>query len=226
MAQTITLQIGGMTCVRCSGAVEHALRGMDGVLEVSVSYANERAEVTFDPSKTDRKKMEKAVKAAGYSVVEDRATFRRRELRNLRNLFIVSAVLSAPFLLLMVLMFAAPNAHLTHQLHNGWFQLVLATPVQFVVGWRFYKGAFLSLKNHSPSMDVLVALGTTAAYGYSLYNVLTGGGHLYFESGAIIITLILLGKLLETRARKQDLGRDRDADEPAAQDRHRRAGRG
>ena len=203
MAQTITLQIGGMTCVRCSGAVEHALRGMDGVLEVSVSYANERAEVTFDPSKTDRKKMEKAVKAAGYTVVEDRATFRRRELRNLRNLFIVSAVLSAPFLLLMVLMFAAPNAHLTHQLHNGWFQLVLATPVQFVVGWRFYKGAFLSLKNHSPSMDVLVALGTTAAYGYSLYNVLTGGGHLYFESGAIIITLILLGKLLETRARSK-----------------------
>ena len=83
------------------------------------------------------------------------------------------------------------------------FQLILATPVQFIIGWRFYKGAFLSLKNRSPSMDVLVALGTTAAYGYSLYNVLTDGGHLYFEGAAVIITLVLLGKLLETRARSK-----------------------
>ena len=147
--------------------------------------------------------MEKAVKAAGYTVVEDKAAFRRREMRELTILFVVSAVLSAPFMLMMVLMFAAPNAHLTHMLHNGWFQLILATPVQFIIGWRFYKGAFLSLKNRSPSMDVLVALGTTAAYGYSLYNVLTDGGHLYFEGAAVIITLVLLGKLLETRARSK-----------------------
>lgn len=106
-------------------------------------------------------------------------------------------------MLMMVLMFAAPDARLTHMLHNGWFQLILATPVQFIIGWRFYKGAFLSLKNRSPSMDVLVALGTTAAYAYSLYNVLTGDGHLYFEGAAVVITLVLLGKLLETRARSK-----------------------
>ena len=203
MTETITLQIGGMTCVRCAGAVEHALGALDGIEAVSVSYANERAEVTYDTAKTDRKRMEKAVKAAGYTVVEDKAAFRRRELRELTILFAISAVLSAPFMLMMVLMFAAPDARLTHMLHNGWFQLILATPVQFIISWRFYKGAFLSLKNRSPSMDVLVALGTTAAYAYSLYNVLTGDGHLYFEGAAVVITLVLLGKLLETRARSK-----------------------
>lgn len=146
--------------------------------------------------------LEKAVKSAGYKVVEDKNAARRRELRELRILFIVSAIFSAPFLVLMVLMFAAPDAAVTHWMHNaGWVQLALATPVQFVVGWRFYKGAVLSMLNRSPSMDVLVALGTSAAYGYSLYNVIVGSGHYYFESAAIIITLVLLGKMLETGAR-------------------------
>lgn len=116
MTETITLQIGGMTCVRCAGAVEHALGAVDGIEAVSVSYANERAEVTYDTAKTDRKRMEKAVKAAGYTVVEDKAAFRRRELRELTILFAISAVLSAPFMLMMVLMFAAPDARLTHML--------------------------------------------------------------------------------------------------------------
>lgn len=202
MIQNLTLQIGGMTCVRCSGAVEHALRSLDGVEKAEVSYAVGRAEITYDDAKVDRKRLEKAVKSAGYKVVEDKNAARRRELRELRILFIVSAIFSVPFLVLMVLMFAAPDAAVTHWMHNaGWVQLALATPVQFVVGWRFYKGAVLSLLNRSPSMDVLVALGTSAAYGYSLYNVIVGSGHYYFESAAIIITLVLLGKMLETGAR-------------------------
>lgn len=202
MTQNLTLQIGGMTCVRCSGAVEHALRSLDGVEKAEVSYAVGKAEITYDDAKVDRKRLEKAVKSAGYKVVEDKNAARRRELRELRILFIVSAIFSAPFLVLMVLMFAAPDAAVTHWMHNaGWVQLALATPVQFVVGWRFYKGAVLSLLNRSPSMDVLVALGTSAAYGYSLYNVIVGSGHYYFESAAIIITLVLLGKMLETGAR-------------------------
>lgn len=202
--EKMTLQIGGMTCVRCAGAVEHALQALPGVQSVAVSYANGRAEVDYDPARADRRAFEKAVKAAGYTVVEDKAAFRRRELRTVTIEFGVSAVLSLPFLLLMILMFAAPNAPLTMRLHHaGWLQLALATPVQFLIGWRFYKGAFLSLRNRSPSMDVLVALGTSAAYGYSLYNVLAGTGHYYFESAAIIITLVLLGKLLEIRARSK-----------------------
>lgn len=203
MIKSITLQIGGMMCVRCAGAVEHALSSVEGVKAVTVSYANERAEITYDADKINLRRLEKAVKAAGYTVVEDRAVYRRRELRELTALFVISAVLSAPFMLMMVLMFAAPNSQLTHLLHNKWLQLVLATPVQFFVGRRFYKGAFLSLKNHSPNMDVLIALGTSAAYGYSLYNAVAGGGHLYFESSAMLITLVLLGKLLETRARSK-----------------------
>ena len=125
MTETITLQIGGMTCVRCSAAVEHALKGLEGVDQAAVSYANERAEITYDPARTDRKKMEKAIRASGYSVVEDKATFRKRELTALTVTFVIAAVLSAPFMLMMVLMFAAPNAHLTHILHNGWLQLIL-----------------------------------------------------------------------------------------------------
>lgn len=194
------LQIGGMTCVRCAAAVEHALKGVPGVASAEVSYANQRARVTMEGKGAERKALEKAVKAAGYQVVEDKAAFRRRELRELTILFTVSAVLSLPFLLMMVLMFVAPNAHLTHLLHTGWWQLIVSTPVQFVVGWRFYKGAVLSLLNRSPSMDVLVALGTSAAWGYSTYNVFSGGGHLYYEGAVVVITLVLLGKLLETRA--------------------------
>lgn len=203
MITTISIQIGGMMCVRCSGAVEHALKALDGVESVKVSYASERAEVTYDASKTDRRKMEKAIRAAGYTVVEDKSDFRKRELRELTISFVISAALSLPFALMMALMFTFPDARLTHILHNGWLQLVPATLIQTVIGWRFYKGAFLSLKNHSPNMDVLIALGTTAAYGYSLYNVITNGGHLYFESSAMVITLVLLGKLLETRARSK-----------------------
>lgn len=96
MIQNLTLQIGGMTCVRCSGAVEHALRSLDGVEKAEVSYAVGRAEITYDDAKVDRKRLEKAVKSAGYKVVEDKNAARRRELRELRILFIVSAIFSAP----------------------------------------------------------------------------------------------------------------------------------
>lgn len=201
MADKIMMQIGGMTCVRCAAAVEHALQEEAGVTCAAVSYANERAEVEYDPSRTSLRRLSRAVKKAGYTVVEDKAAFRKRESRRLTLLFAASAVLSAPFALLMVLMFAAPDAPVTHWLHNAWLQLILATPVQFIIGWRFYKGAVLSLKNRSPSMDVLVSLGTTAAWGYSVYSMAAGSGHLYFESAALVITLVLLGKLLEARAR-------------------------
>lgn len=203
MIKTVTLQIGKMMCVRCAGAVEHALKSLDGVENVNVSYASERAEITYNTDKINLKRLERAVKEAGYTIVEDKAAFRRRELRELTALFVISAVLSAPFMLMMVLMFAAPDAHLTHILHDSRLQLILSTLVQVIAGARFYKGAFLSLKNRSPNMDVLIVLGTTAAYGYSLYNVITDGGHLYFESAAMVITLVLLGKLMETHTKSK-----------------------
>lgn len=201
--ETFILAVGGMSCVRCSAAVENALRRVDGVVDVTVSFTNGRAEVTCKTGAVSRKKLEKAVKAAGYAIIEDKETFKRREGRRALMLFLFAAILSLPFAVMMVLMFAAPNAHLTHILHNGWLQFALATPVQFVAGWQFYKAAFASLKNRSPGMDLLVAMGTTAAWGYSTYAVFAGGEHFYFEGAAMVITLILLGRMLESRAREK-----------------------
>ncbi len=202
MTEKITIRVGGMSCVRCSAAVEYALKGTEGVISASVSYASGRAEVEFDTDRTDRKKLAKAIRGAGYEVIADPEEFRRREWRTLLATFIISAVFSLPFLFLMVLMFAAPNAELTHTLHNaGWLQLALSLPVQFGVGFRFYKTAVLSLKNKSPGMDLLVSVGTLSAWGFSLYNLISGSGHYYFESSVVIITLVLLGKMLEMRAK-------------------------
>lgn len=198
------IRVGGMSCVRCSTAVEHALKTVNGVVSAEVSYASGRAEIEYDPSLTDRKKLEKAIKSAGYSVILDRDAYRKREFKTLKTLFIISAVFAVPFLVMMVLMFVLPNSPATHFLHhNGLLQLILTLPVQFGVGLRFYKGAFHSLVNKSPSMDLLIVSGTTAAFGYSLYNLLAGKNEFYFESCVIIITLILFGKMLESRAKNR-----------------------
>lgn len=207
MIEHITIKVGGMSCVRCSAAVEHALKNVKGVISAEVSYAVGKAEVEYDSSVTERKKMEKAIKQAGYTVVEDEREFRKREFRTLRMLFAVSALLALPFLFTMVLMFAFPDSQLTHSLHhNGTWQLILSSPVQFGIGFRFYRSAFKSLLNRSPGMDLLVSVGTTSAWGYSLYNYITGVNEYYFESSVVIITLILLGKTLESRAKAKTSG--------------------
>ncbi len=195
------IKVGGMSCVRCSAAVENALSANSGVLEVAVSYANGRAEVSYDDSVTDRKTLEKAIKKAGYTVLTDIKTARKREFHMAVFMFVFSAVFALPFFVMMALMLVAPDSALMHLLHNGYLQMALATPIQFVSGYRFYRGAYHSMKNRSPSMDLLVALGTTASYGYSVYALFAGGGTFYFESSAMIITLVLLGKMLEARAR-------------------------
>ncbi len=201
MKKDVVIKVGGMSCVRCSAAVENALCAVSGVETAVVSYANGRAEVSFDDGKTDLKTLEKAIKKAGYSVLPDVRSARKKEFRALLTLFTFSLVLSIPFFLMMALMILAPESEMMHALHNGYLQLALATPVQFVSGFRFYRGAFFSLKNKSPSMDVLVALGTTASYVYSVYSLLSGNGAFYFESSAMIITLVLLGKMLEAKAK-------------------------
>lgn len=198
-----TIKVGGMSCVRCSAAVEHALKSVDGVEECAVSYANGRAEVVFDDEKADLKTLERAIKKAGYEVLEDVREAKKREFKSNLRLFIFSLVFSLPFFTMMALMFIIPESGIVHFLHNGILQLIFATPIQLVAGWRFYRGAFKSLMNKSPSMDLLVALGTTASYAYSVYSLIANGAHgtFYFESSAMIITLVLLGKTLESRAR-------------------------
>ncbi|MFS8514108.1 MAG: copper-translocating P-type ATPase, partial [Planifilum fulgidum] len=145
----------------------------------------------------------KKVKDLGYdaSPRKDRANLREAEIRVQKRRFLIAAFLSAPLLWSMLHMGGPLSVLVPDLLMNGYVQWLLATPVQFYAGWPFYRGAYKNLKNGSANMDVLVALGTSAAYFYSLYLLLTGGDAFYFETSAIIITLILLGKLLEAVAK-------------------------
>ncbi|MBO4452602.1 MAG: cadmium-translocating P-type ATPase [Clostridia bacterium] len=203
MKKEKTVKVGGMHCVRCAAAVENALKSKEGVYSCAVSYANGRAEIAFDDSLIGEKDIAKAVKKAGYYVVEDAASARKREFRTALTVFIFSLVFALPFFVMMAMM---PFCDMDSSpffafLHNKWFQFALATPIQLVAGWRFYRGAVRSVINKSPSMDLLVALGTTASYAYSVYAVFAGKETLYFESSAMILTLVLLGRMLESRAR-------------------------
>ncbi|MBO5786160.1 MAG: heavy metal translocating P-type ATPase [Clostridia bacterium] len=195
-----TIKVGGMSCVRCSAAVENAISSLDGVVSVSVSYTNGRAEVGFDSERLSLKDIERAIKKAGYEVLLDANAARKREFRRNIFFFCFSLFFSLPFFIMMGFMLA--GRHISF-MHNGLLQLIFALPVQFVAGWRFYRGAYHSLKNKSPSMDLLVALGTSASFAYSVYSLIIGGDTFYFESSAMIITLVLLGKTLESRAKSK-----------------------
>ncbi len=192
------IKVGGMSCVRCSAAVENALKAQEGVLRCSVSYANGRAEVSFDDEITNIKALERAIKKAGYEVLTDIRTARRREFIKSVVTFCFSLLFSLPFFVMMGFMLFGRH---TAFMHDGLLQLVFAAPVQLIAGWRFYRGAYNSLKNKSPSMDLLVAQGTTASFLYSVYSLIVGGDTFYFESSAMIITLVLLGRMLEARAK-------------------------
>jgi Cu+-exporting ATPase len=184
-AGAVTLQIEGMTCASCVGRVEKALKRVAGVGRVSVNLATEQARVE---GAADVAALVGAVEEAGYAAVprETGAAPRLDIPRNETLTLVVAITLSLPLLLPMVGI-ALP----------GWLQLALATPVQFWAGARFYRAGW-----KAANMDRLVALGTTAAYGLSLYLLLAGHrGHLYFEAAAVVITLVLLGRWLETRAK-------------------------
>lgn len=198
MKKNVIIKVGGMSCVRCSAAVENALKAENGVGSCNVSYANGRAEVSFDDELTNLKTLEKAIKKAGYEVLEDIRVARKREFKKTVIMFCFSLFFSIPFFVMMGFMMLGKHIDF---MHDGLLQLIFATPIQSVAGFRFYKGAFHSLKNKSPSMDLLVALGTTASFAYSVYSLIIGNDVFYFESSAMIITLVLLGKMLESRAK-------------------------
>ncbi|KVQ79500.1 copper-transporting ATPase [Burkholderia ubonensis] len=213
----IELDIGGMTCASCAGRVEKALSNVPGVARASVNLATERATV-HGAAPLDPAALIAAVTAAGYRAsrvaappagapasqkpgATDADTRKRREAIRERNLVIAAALLSAP---LIAPMFAAPFG--VDAMLNGWLQLVLASLVQFGFGARFYRAAWHAIKARAGNMDLLVALGTSAAYGLSLWMLLRDPmhpGHLYFEASAVIITLVRFGKWLEARAKHQ-----------------------
>jgi Cu+-exporting ATPase len=199
--------VGGMTCASCVARVEEALSSVPGVISASVNLASEKATVEYLEG-TEPVDMRRAVKDAGYELgpevqaLEDVTTAAQREIRGLRNRFIVAAILAAS---IMALGFSPSFAGQPYLL---W---ALATPVQFWAGLRFYRGAWGALKHRTSDMNTLIAVGTSVAYFYSLIAVIfpslfaTGvlEPHLYFDTSAMIITLILLGRFLEARAKGQ-----------------------
>ncbi|CAN7331343.1 heavy metal translocating P-type ATPase [Variovorax sp. LjRoot290] len=206
--QTLSLQIEGMTCASCVSRVEKALAKVPGVASATVNLATEKAEVAFADRSLDVHSLIAAVQKAGYAAheVEEEAPVAPATVaRRWPDWWpvAVAALLAAPLMLPMLgLLFGSA------WMLDGWLQLALATPVQFWLGARFYRAGWKALKAGAGNMDLLVALGTTAGYGLSVYLLYTHAGHgmpphLYFEASAVVITLVLLGKWLETRAKRQ-----------------------
>ncbi|MCF1490625.1 heavy metal translocating P-type ATPase [Pseudomonas sp. AA27] len=204
--RTLELQIGGMTCASCAGRVERALGKLPGVEQVSVNLASERAHLEVLEG-VDDGALIAAVEKAGYSATlprtphDDQAQARRR-LRNERLAVGAALLLALPLVLPMLV-----QPFGLHWMLPAWAQFLLATPVQFILGARFYVAAWKAVRAGAGNMDLLVALGTSAGYGLSLYqwaNAHTGmEPHLYFEASAVVIALVLLGKYLESRAKRQ-----------------------
>ncbi|EAC4186394.1 copper-translocating P-type ATPase [Listeria monocytogenes] len=209
------LNIFGMTCAACSTRIEKSLNKADGVEKANVNLVTENAAVYYDPEVTSTEDLIKVVKHAGYDAAEKMskeekdAVLEKNFKKEVRR-FILSAVLSLPLLLTMVTHIPYIHEMVFAETIGNWInptiQLVLATIVQFYIGWRFYDGAYKALRGKSANMDVLVALGTSAAYFYSVVEYIrhmidpSVMPHYYFETSAVLITLILLGKLLESYA--------------------------
>ncbi len=212
-AGVVTLPIQGMHCANCASAIERALRKVDGVLEANVNLATERATVRFIPGVAQIGAIRQAIVDAGYAVIETAGAdapedverqARRAEIERQRRLLIIGLIFTIPAFILSMgvgFMLIPEFAGFKYVL------LALVTPVQFYVGRQFYVGAYKSLRGGSANMDVLIALGSSAAYVYSLATTFLVEGHVYYETGAVIITLIILGKFLEAGAK----GRTSDA---------------
>ncbi|MGE5328631.1 MAG: heavy metal translocating P-type ATPase, partial [Deltaproteobacteria bacterium] len=205
----VTLKLKGMSCAACASRVEKKINSLEGVSSGTVNLASEKALIEYDRSKIQVLQMINAIEAIGYKAEQEEKTIakeeKHEEIKLLRSEVILAAVLGSPLIMAMLLTMVGINIPF---LHNEYFQLIIATPVQFIIGLRFYKNAYKALKSGSTNMDVLIALGTTTAYFFSVYNVFfvpvkTGAvmKDLYFEASAIVITLVLLGKYLEAIAK-------------------------
>lgn len=201
--------ITGMSCAACAARVEKAARQVPGVVEANVNLALAKLTVEVG-AQVDDGDITAAVEDAGYGaaslVAGESAVDREREAREAeigrqRRLLIVSALFSLPLILAMAAEILRLHDYLPDLLFNQYFQWAVATPVQFYAGGQFYRDAFNALRHGGADMAVLVAMGTSTAYFFSVYNVIAGNGMAYFETSAILITLIILGKLLEAAAK-------------------------
>ncbi|MCM3571160.1 heavy metal translocating P-type ATPase [Neobacillus mesonae] len=212
LKEKVDLDVFGMTCAACSNRIEKVLNKQEGVSYAFVNLTTESAAIEYNPGVVDVETLIGKIKNIGYDAkpkaeAKEKQTFKEKELQGKKIKLIVSAILSVPLLVTMLVHLF--NMNVPDLFMNPWFQFALATPVQFIIGWQFYVGAYKNLSNGGANMDVLVALGTSAAYFYSLYEAFKTIGnpaympHLYFETSAVLITLILFGKYLEARAKSQ-----------------------
>jgi Cu+-exporting ATPase len=217
--ERVTLPVRGMSCASCVEKVQTALKNVPGVVKASVNFATEKATVEYLPAQVTTRDLTKAVHDAGYElleptegedVVEKERQAREAEVRRLRNKFIVGLILVVPVFLLA-------NLHMLGLSHlialkgqtNFLIQLILQTPVQFWVGWQFYRGAWAAARHKTTDMNTLIAVGTSAAYLYSvvatffpqLFAAKGLAANVYFDTAGAIVVLILLGRLLEARAK-------------------------
>ncbi|RKD24510.1 copper-translocating P-type ATPase [Ammoniphilus oxalaticus] len=209
--EKITLQVNGMTCAACVNRVEKVLSRVDGVTKAVVNLSTETASVEFIPAQTELSALIAVIKRAGFdaklkteAAAAEEQHQKEEQLKQLRLKFIVGAIISAFFLIQMVADISMEYGRAFNFHMNPWLQLALATPVQFYVGGSYYRDAYNSVRGGSANMAVLVVLGTSAAYLYSIVVTLLGTGQmLYFEAAVVVLTLIILGKMLETRAKGQ-----------------------
>lgn len=221
---TVTIKLRGMSCASCANSIEEAIRSVPGVSNSSVNFGAEQATITYDPRKTDIEKIQEAIEAAGYSsyslqsqemvtgVDDAHKAARTAESRDLLRKVVVGGVISILLIVGSLQMMTGLNLpFIPTWLSNQWLQLVLTAPVQFWCGYSFYVNSWKALKRHAATMDTLIALGTSAAYFYSVFatlfpNFFINQGlmpEVYYETAAVVITLILLGRLFENRARGQ-----------------------
>jgi Cu+-exporting ATPase len=189
MGTNAVFKVSGMTCSMCGLRIEKGLRRVEGITKVAASYASEKVSLEYEPEKIEIPQIKDNLTALGFSVVDPNQEG-NTEAQKLKKLFIWSAILTAPMILMMLawpevgLLYLLQHFNETHHLildpllNNVWFlddwrfQLALATPVQFIIGARFYKNAYYSLKAGTPNMDVLVAVGSSMAYFYTVYQII------------------------------------------------------
>jgi Cu+-exporting ATPase len=221
---TLTLKLGGMSCASCAKRIEQKMLSVTGVKECNVNFAAEQGTVKYNPHQTNIEQIQAAIEAAGYSAspVQEQQIMtgeddseKASRIAESRNLLIKIAVGGLISILLLIgslpMMTGMKLPFIPALLSNHWFQLILTTTVQFWCGYRFYINSWKALKNRSATMDTLIALGTSAAYFYSLFATIfphffMNRGlmpEVYYETAAVVITLILLGRFLEHRARGQ-----------------------
>lgn len=196
--------IQGMSCAACSARLEKVLSRQDGVSRANVNLSSNRARVIYDENVISRDDILAVISRAGFTGyyqesrdIEKERELREKEIKTLKRDFLISLIFALPLFSVMFL----HMAHIQVFYADAKWQFAFATLVQIFGGHRFYKGAISSLRSKTFNMDVLVSMGTTAAYLYSIYNMFIDNPHLYFESSAVIITLVLLGKLMEAKAK-------------------------